>query len=131
MNVIKLEPAFVDERGSIWDFLAEENVQHIGFLVSKTGSIRGKHYHKIQKQYTLVMEGRIRIVMKDLSKKYSKIESYELDPMNMLLIPPYHYHSIESLEDSKCLIFTSKSRHGTGYEEDTFRIDNIESFELD
>jgi hypothetical protein len=50
--------------------------------------------------------------------------------MDMVFFPPYMYHSIEAVEDSECLIFTSKSRKGSGYEEDTFRVENINSFEL-
>ena len=130
MEIIKIEPAFVDGRGSIWDLLMNEQIDHIGMLISKKGSIRGKHYHKKQKQYTLVLNGKIRIVTKDISKGDSKIERLDLNEMEMVLFPPFCYHSLEALEDSKCLIFTSKSREGNSYEEDTIRVSNIESFEL-
>ena len=130
MEIIKIEPAFVDGRGSIWDLLMNEQIDHIGMLLSKKGSIRGKHYHKEQKQYTLVLNGKIRIVTKDISKGDSKIECLDLNEMEMALFPPFCYHSLEALEDSKCLIFTSKSREGDSYEEDTIRVSNIESFEL-
>ena len=40
------------------------------------------------------------------------------------------YHSVEALEDSECLIFTSKSRKDSGYEDDTFRVEDINSFTL-
>ena len=121
----------MDERGSIWDLLENEQIDHIGMLLSKKDSIRGKHYHKKQKQFTLVLNGKIRITTKDLSKKDSEIERFEINEMEMVLFPPFYYHSLETLEDSKCLIFTSKSRQGNSYEEDTFRINDIESFELD
>lgn len=130
IEIIKIEPAFVDERGSIWDLLMNEQIDHVGMLISKKGSIRGKHYHKKQKQYTLVLNGKIRIVTKDISKGDSKIERLDLNEMEMVLFPPFCYHSLEALEDSKCLIFTSKSREGNSYEEDTIRVSNIESFKL-
>ena len=130
MEKIKIKPAFVDERGSIWDLLMNEQIDHVGMLISKKGSIRGKHYHKVQKQYTLVLKGKIRIVTKNVTKADSKIESLDIDEMEMVLFPPFYYHSLEALEDSKCLIFTSKSRIGNSYEEDTIRIENIESFKL-
>ena len=130
MEKIKIKPAFADERGSISDLLVNEQIDHIGMLISKKGSIRGKHYHKEQKQYTLVLNGKIRIVTKDVTKVDSEIESMDVDEMEMVLFPPFYYHSLESLEDSKCLIFTSKSRIGNSYEEDTIRIENIESFKL-
>ena len=78
MEITKIEPAFEDERGSIWDFLTDETTHHIGFLVSKKGSIRGSHYHKEQKQYTLVTKGKIKVTIKNLQDVNSQIETKEL-----------------------------------------------------
>jgi len=130
MEITKLKPVFIDERGSIWDLLTDEDIHHIGFLTSKKGSIRGKHYHKEQKQYTLITKGKIRAIVKNLSAKESDIETYDLEQNEMILFPPYHYHSIEALEDSEFFVFTSKSRKGTSYEDDTYRINDINSFTL-
>lgn len=130
MEITKIEPAFEDERGSIWDLLTDENIHHIGFLISKKGSIRGSHYHKEQKQYTLVTKGKIKVTVKNLQNNDSKIEIEELSQMEMVFFPPFYYHSIEAIEDAECLVFTSKSRKGTGYEDDTFRIKDINSFKL-
>jgi len=131
LKITKIEPAFVDERGSIWDLLTDVTIHHIGFLKSKKGSIRGKHYHKEQQQYTLVLSGKIKIVVRDLSDKNSKLETAELNKMEMVIFPPFHYHSIEAIEDYECLVFTTKGRSGTAYEDDTFRVPNIESYKLD
>ena len=49
MDIIKIIPAFTDERGSLWDLLTNENIKHIGFLDSKKNSIRAKHFHKKEK----------------------------------------------------------------------------------
>jgi dTDP-4-dehydrorhamnose 3,5-epimerase-like enzyme len=130
VDIKKIEPAFEDERGSIWDFLTDETTHHIGFLISKKDSIRGSHYHKEQKQYTLVMKGKIKVTTKNLQNNNSEIEIKELTAMEMVLFPPYCYHSIEAIDDAECLIFTSKSRKGTGYEDDTFRVKDITSFKL-
>lgn len=131
MEITKIKPAFEDERGSIWDYLTDEDIHHIGFLQSKKNAIRGKHYHKEQKQYTLVTKGKIHVTGKNLLDKNSQVEIQELSKMEMVFFPPFYYHSIEAIEgDAECLVFTSKSRKGTGYEEDTFRIQDINSFEL-
>lgn len=130
MEITKIKPAFEDDRGSIWDFLTDENVHHIGFLISKKGAIRGKHYHKEQKQYTLILNGKIKVTVKNLQNDNSVVETKELGKMDMVLFPPYLYHAIEALEDSECLIFTSKSRKDSGYEEDTFRVQDINSFKI-
>lgn len=130
MKIIKIKPAFVDKRGSIWDFLTDDEIHHVGFLISKKNSIRGKHYHKEQKQYTLILKGKVKIITKNLLEKNSKIEEFLLNEYEMVLFPPFYYHSIESLEDSKCLILTSKSRKGYDYENDTIRVDDIKSFKI-
>jgi len=130
LEIIKIKPAFTDERGNIWDFLTGEEINHIGFLESKKNSIRGKHFHKEQKQFTLVLNGHVKIIGKNLLDENSKIEEFELKKMEMVVFPPFYYHAIESIEDSECLIFTSKSRKDSGYEEDTIRIDDLKSFKL-
>jgi len=130
MEIEKIKPVFVDERGSIWDFLTGETIHHVGFLVTKKGAIRGKHFHKEQKQYTLVTKGKMKIIVKDLKNNDSVIQEFELEANDMIMLPPFHYHSIEAIVDSECLVFTSKSRKGEGYEDDTYRIDNINSFKL-
>jgi len=129
MEVIKIKAAFEDERGSIWDFITDVDIQHVGYLKTKKGSIRGKHYHEKQTQYTLVFRGKIQLISKDL-KKGSSVEKTVLNEMDMVCHPPYHYHALEALEDSECLIFTSKGRSGTSYEDDTIRINDIKSFDL-
>ncbi|MEK6947073.1 MAG: WxcM-like domain-containing protein [Nanoarchaeota archaeon] len=130
MEIIKLEPAFVDDRGSIWDLLSDNTIHHSGYLISKKNSIRGKHYHKEQKQYTLLLKGLMELSIKNLKDPKSPLEVFQLHPFEMVLIPPFHYHSLNALEDCECVIFTSKSRTNMSYEEDTFRVENINSFSI-
>ena len=70
------------------------------------------------------------ISIKNLQDPKSHLEKYVLHPFEMILIPPFHYHSLMSMDDSECIIFTSKSRANMGYEEDTFRVEDIASFSL-
>lgn len=128
MKIKKIKPAFKDKRGVIYDFLTGVNIQHAGMVTIKKNYIRAKHYHKKQNQYTLVYKGRVKIVTKNLLKKKSKVESFVLKKMEMVLFPAFWYHSVQALEDSECIVFTSVSRLGKGYEKDTFKISDINSF---
>ena len=130
MKIEKITPVFEDERGPIWDYLTGQTIHHVGFLITKKGSIRGKHYHKEQKQYTLVTKGKMKIIVKELKNINSSIQEFTLEKNDMITFPPYYYHSIEAINDSECMVFTSKSREGDGYEEDTYRINDINSFEM-
>ena len=131
MDKIKLKPAFVDERGSIWDIVSDDTIQHSGYLISKKNSIRGKHFHKEQKQYTILLHGKMRILIKNLLNPDAKLEIIDLNEMEMILIPPFHYHSLEAIEDSECITLASKGRTNIEYENDTIRVDDIESFTLE
>lgn len=127
MEIIKIKPAFTDERGSIWDLLPVQDMKHVGLLISKKGSIRAQHYHKNQTQFTLVLEGKMKATTKDV-KHDSEIEICEISEMEMLVSPPYQYHSFEFLEDSKCITFSTGEHSGEAYEKDTFRIKDITQF---
>lgn len=131
MEITKIVPVFTDERGSLWDLLTNENIKHIGFLDSKKNSIRAKHFHKKEKQYTLVLKGKVKVIIKNLLEENSPIETFELNQMEMILILPYYYHSVESLTDSQILFFSTITRSEGGYENDTVKVENIESFKLD
>ena len=128
MKIIKIKPAFKDKRGAIYDFLTGVNIQHAGMVTIKKNHIRAQHYHKKQNQYTLVYKGRVKIVTKNLLKKNSKVESFVLKKMEMVLFPACWYHSVQALEYSECVVFTSVNRLGKGYEKDTFKVADINSF---
>jgi len=128
MKIKKIKPAFKDKRGAIYDFLTGVNIKHAGMVTIKKNHIRAQHYHKKQNQYTLVYKGRVKIVTKNLLKKKSKVESFVLKKMEMVLFPAFWYHSVQALEDSECIVFTSVSRLGKRYEKDTFKVSEINSF---
>lgn len=130
LEIKKIIPVHSDERGSIADIIDDENIQHVGRISCKKGSIRGSHYHKQSRQYTYVLFGRIRIIIKNL-KEDSQLEIISLRENELVLIPAFWYHSIEALVDSEIMVFTSKSRGAGGYENDTFRVENINNFKLE
>lgn len=130
MKIIKINPVFSDDRGHIFDILTNENIQHVGLFTIKKNHIRGKHFHKEQKQYTFVKTGQIRVRTKNLLEDHAKIEEFEVKEMEMILFPTYCYHEITGINDAECLVFTSKSRNSDSYEEDTFRVNDIENFSL-
>ena len=130
MHIVNVKPVFSDDRGHIYDVLTDENIHHVGLFTINRNSVRGKHYHKEQKQYTLVYRGHVKVRTKNLLEPGSKIEEFDLKDMEMILFPAYCYHEIIGMNESECMVFTSKGRERDSYEEDTFRVENIESFEL-
>ena len=126
MNIIakkNIKPVFEDDRGAIFDLVDKEKISHIGMITSKRGSVRGNHYHKIARQITYILSGKIELTTKDVSNKNSKPQIIIMEKGDIADIPAMTAHSLKALEDSAFLIFTDKQRSDGGYEDDTYRID--------
>src|SRR3989344_7174588 len=117
----KIKPAFEDERGAIYDLLDGE-VHHIGMITSKKGSVRGNHYHKLARQVTYVLSGKVELTLKDMNDSDSKSQKIIMEGNDVVDIPVMVAHSLKALEDTTFLIFTDRERTDNGYEDDTYRI---------
>ena len=122
LRVGKAKIVHEDSRGYIADILNDKLIRHIGIITCRKGSVRGQHYHKSQKQYTFVVSGKIKVVIRNLKNKKQKNEQFVLGAMDIIAIPAMHYHLIEALEDSTILTLSTKSRSGNKFEDDTFRL---------
>lgn len=121
-NVKKIVPSFEDNRGTISDILDGE-IRHIGIITSKSGAVRGKHYHKKATQYIYVLSGKLKSFTKDLRKENPRVESKILVPRDLEITPPMVVHSHKALEETVFLVLTTEPRIDGGYEGDTFRVD--------
>ena len=130
--MIKIKPTYEDKRGKIIDIIDGEEFVHAGIVTFHPGAIRGNHYHKQTEQVNYILKGRIKYLFKDLSKRDCKIEEVIMEKGDMIIDPPFGWHSQEALEESEMLFFTRKTRQKGGYEEDVFRVprDEIDNFEL-
>ena len=131
MEIDKIKPVFSDDRGKIYDILSDSSIRHITIFTINKDSVRGKHYHKKQKQWIFVLKGQIKVKTKNLLEKNSKIEEVILNEKDMIFLPQYFYREIIGISDnSECLFITSKFRKKSLHQEDTFSVNDIESFEL-
>jgi len=118
-----IKPVHEDERGIIKDILDDENILHIGIITSKTGSIRGNHYHTKAKQYNYIVSGKVELITKDLDDPNAEIKRVTLNKGDFVFIPTRIIHTMKALEDTEFLDFNTESRSGTGYEDDTVRVE--------
>jgi dTDP-4-dehydrorhamnose 3,5-epimerase-like enzyme len=130
MEIDKIKPVFTDTRGEIYDILSDPDMQHITIFTINKDSVRGKHFHKEEKQWLFVLKGQIKIKTKNLLEKNSKIEEFELKEKDLIFFPTYSYREILGISNSECLFITSKSRKDNSNVKDTFMVNDIESFEL-
>lgn len=122
-EVFTIEPAFTDDRGSIFD-LVEAPVGHVGMITSNEGAVRANHYHLESTQYTYVISGKLEL--KTRHKDEDGEPRVDILEAGMLAVtPPHIIHAVTALEDTVFLDATTKSRTDDGYEEDTVRVDPL------
>ena len=126
MKIEKITVNFSDERGSITDIVDSLDFNGATIIKSKTGCIRGNHYHKKTIQYVYILEGK----MKSTAKKINEaVEVAIVGPGDLVSHETYEAHNFEALEDTTFLVLSSGLRSGKDYEKDTYRLSStIEQF---
>lgn len=114
-----------DNRGSIVDIFYNDNIQHVAYIKSNKGALRGNHYHKETTQYVMVTKGVMKYWYKPLDN--SDISRFVLVRSGDLLeTPPNEIHAMEFPEEyTEFIVFTEGTRGGKDYESDTFRTESI------
>jgi dTDP-4-dehydrorhamnose 3,5-epimerase-like enzyme len=115
--------AFSDARGKIMDLFYEKNINHVAWINSVEGAIRGNHYHKKTTQHTLLMSGTMHYHWTSLSGNEKGIEI--LKAGDLITSGPNEIHTMVFPEFSTMLVFSEGPRGGKDYEKDTFRVPSI------
>lgn len=125
IKVTKIKPEFVDDRGYISRIIDNDQfeLRAVLYITSKAGTQRGNHYHKKDYHYVYCLSGKFKYSEKDMSKPNSKVESVILESGDLILSRPMIAHSMEFLEDSVFLAFTTEVREQDKYEKDTKRVE--------
>ena len=91
---------YVDDRGKILNYELTEPINLIGMIDSKKGTVRANHYHPIQEQKCLLVEGQYISVIKDLSVPNAPIETRVINKGDIAIIKPNVAHTMVFTEDS-------------------------------
>lgn len=124
INVTHTKPEFEDDRGYITRLVNDESLKlkAVLYITSKSGTQRGNHYHKTDYHYVYCLSGKFKYSEKDMHDSNSRVESVVLEPGDLVLSQPMIAHSMEFLEDTVFLAFTTEQREQGKYESDTVRI---------
>lgn len=124
IKVTHTKPEFEDYRGYITRLVNDDNLKlrAVLYITSKAGTERGNHYHKTDYHYVYCLSGKFRYSEKDMHNDNSPTESVILEPGDLVLSKPMVAHSMEFLEDTVFLAFTTEPRQQEKYEADTVRI---------
>jgi quercetin dioxygenase-like cupin family protein len=120
VTIETISPVYEDKRGKITDLL-NEKINHVGYITTKKGETRGKHYHRESIQYSYILSGKFEVLLAK-PDKLSEIEKIILNKGELITINPNNIHTFTALEDAEMIDMISLSREGTGYETDVVRV---------
>ena len=106
---------YVDDRGRILNYELTEPINLIGMIDSKKGTVRANHYHPIQEQKCLLVEGQYISVIKDLSVPNAPIETRVINRGDVAVIKPNVAHTMVFTEDSVFLNLVRGEREHENY----------------
>ena len=119
MKLVRIKPAFEDERGQITDILAHEPIQYVTLITQAKGTTRGNHYHKETIQWNYLLNGKVKLLTQ---LPGAAVISTVLEVGDLAVTEQEERHAIEALEDSTFLVLTRGVRGGDDYEKDTYRL---------
>jgi dTDP-4-dehydrorhamnose 3,5-epimerase-like enzyme len=125
-KIQKLKINHKDKRGFIFDVFTRSPKEHCSIITFKKNSVRGNHYHKISKQFSLILEGKFEVFYSKISKNgniIGKIEKKIVSERYLITHPSYNIHTFKCISNTGTMLaFACGLRGGKNYENDTFRI---------
>ena len=120
MEIKKIKCIQEDKRGSITDIVEQVDFNGATIILSKSGSVRGNHFHKKTIQYVYILSGKMKCLAKKPEEPVTQaiVEQGDLVSHDLL-----ESHSFEALEETLFLVLSSGLRTGRDYEKDTYRLE--------
>lgn len=118
MEVFHRDVAFEDYRGTITDVIQDASIGHVAIFTSKTGTVRGNHYHKESTAYIFVISGKLSVAFRF---RFTPIQTVLVCEGDIIKLEPLERHALTALEDTTFLMLTSGPEGGKQYESDTVR----------
>jgi quercetin dioxygenase-like cupin family protein len=119
MKIEKPDVKYADPRGEIVDILVKEPVEYVTLIRSRTGAVRGNHFHRETLQWIYLLEGRLKVLYRMPGEP---VKARLVEPGELFLNVVNEHHSVEAVEESTFIVLTRGPRGGDDYENDTFRL---------
>lgn len=120
-----IKPAFTDARGDIIDVF-EGPVHHTGIITFVEGAIRANHYHRLQTQYTYVLNGSIELRTRPAEDDAAETQTVIMEPGTFATVPPNTIHAYRAVTPASMLCLTTLPRGSDeAYEADTVRVPSL------
>lgn len=103
IEILKPDFEFNDERGKLMQLLHGEIAQ-VNYVESKPSSLRGGHYHKLNKETFFIIDGEVEVTV----KKDGKEESYTFSSGDMFSIEKNVIHSFDYKKQTTLIVVYDK-----------------------
>lgn len=111
--------SFRDHRGEITDLVQRERFEAATIITTRTGAVRGNHWHAETIQWIYIIRGRLRFTVQLPGRER---EVFEAGAGDLVSNEPAERHAMRALEDTTFLVLTRGPRGGADYESDTHRL---------
>ena len=108
--IMKGNKVFQDDRGKIINYELPEHINWIGWIESKSGTVRANHYHPIQQQKCLLLSGSYIAVSKDLQDENAMLVTQTATAGDVIVTQPNVAHATIFMEDSVLLNLVNGER---------------------
>ena len=109
------EDPFIDERGSILNYYLPEDINHVGLIDSKKGTIRANHYHPQQEQKCLFTKGQIIEIFQDIINPMAPKITQVVNAGQLSIIKPNVAHTMVFTKDTTFLNLVRGERDHENY----------------
>ena len=113
--IIRGSDVFADNRGEINNYKLKDKVNLIATITSKKGTMRSNHYHPIQQQKCLLIEGEYISVYKNLLENNSEKITHIVKPGDLIFTEPNVAHTMVFTKNSVFLNLVNGEREHKNY----------------
>ena len=106
MEVNQVEFRNTDERG-VFEQVTSGDWRQLNVLRTKRGHQRGGHYHKITREFFYVLQGKVKLEIKDVET--GEYAEWEFREGMCFTVEPYESHLLTALTDSVMVVMLSKA----------------------
>jgi len=114
-EIFKGKNEFIDQRGKISNFELPEPINLVGYIESKTDTVRANHFHPIQEQKCLLVKGQFISVYKDLISEKTQRVTHIVNEGDLILTKPNVAHTMVFTKDSIFLNLVRGEREHRNY----------------
>ena len=106
---------FEDLRGKISNYKLSEKINLVATITSKSNTLRSNHYHPVQQQKCLLIDGQYVSIYKDLKKPNAPKVTHLINKGDLVVTEPMVAHTMVFREDSIFLNLVKGEREHKNY----------------